>query len=61
MRPLLIFAALLAGACDREEKPEAPTAAESQRLDDAEAMLNELGRNEEGPTPEDAGPSSNTI
>jgi len=57
----MFLALLILTGCDREEKPEAPTAAESQRLDDAEAMLNELGRNEEGPTPEDAGPSSNTI
>jgi len=57
----MFLALLILTGCDREEKPEAPTAAESQRLDDAEAMLNELGRNEEGPTPEDAGPSSSTI
>jgi len=54
----MFLALLILTGCDREEKPEAPTAAESQRLDDAEAMLNELGRNEEGPTPEDAGPSN---
>jgi hypothetical protein len=57
MRKMFLALLILTG-CDREEKPEAPTAAESQRLDDAEAMLNELGRNEEGPTPEDAGPSN---
>ena len=60
MRKMFLALLILTG-CDREEKPEAPTAAESQRLDDAETMLNELGRNEEGPTPEDAGPSSSTI
>jgi hypothetical protein len=33
---------LLLAACNREEKPEAPTAAEAQRLNEAEAMLNGL-------------------
>ena len=40
--PLLL---LLAG-CDRAEKPQPPTAAESARLDEAENMLDELASNE---------------
>ena len=56
MRPFLI-AALLLCACSREEKPEAPTPAEAERLNDAEAMLNGLA-NEEGPATEAADPSS---
>ena len=43
------LALLLLAACNREEKPEAPTPAEAERLDDAEAMLNDLATNEEGP------------
>jgi hypothetical protein len=39
---------LLLTACNRGEKPEPPTPAEAQRLDDAEAMLNGLAK-EEGP------------
>ncbi len=39
---------LMLTACHREEKPERPTAAEAQRLDEAETMLNALA-NEEGP------------
>jgi nitrous oxide reductase accessory protein NosL len=45
----ILFALLLIAGCDRGEKPEAPTPAESARLDEAEAMLNELASNEEGP------------
>ena len=52
----LLLSILLLGGCDREERPPAPTAEESGRLDDAEAMLNDL--NEEGPAPEDADPSN---
>jgi len=48
---------LLLAACNREEKPEAPTPAEAQRLDEAEAMLNGLA-NEEGPATEAADPSN---
>jgi hypothetical protein len=39
---------LLLTACNREEKPQAPTPAEAERLNDAEVMLNTLA-NEEGP------------
>ena len=49
---------LLLTACNREEKPEAPTPAEAERLNDAEAMLNGLA-NEEGPATEAADPSVN--
>jgi nitrous oxide reductase accessory protein NosL len=55
-RSMLVLALLLA-ACDREERPESPTPAEAQRLDDAEAMLNGLA-NEEGPATEAADPSN---
>jgi hypothetical protein len=49
MKNLVFLAPLLLASCNRAEKPEAPTAAESQRLDEAEAMLNELASNEAGP------------
>jgi len=52
------LALLLLAGCDREEKPQPPTPAESARLDEAEQMLNELAQNEEGPAPEDADPSN---
>jgi hypothetical protein len=49
MRKLFLLAALLLTSCNRDEKPEPPTAAESARLDEAAAMLNDLASNEAGP------------
>ena len=56
-KSLCLALLLLLAGCDREERPPAPTAEESARLDDAEAMLNQF--NEEGPAPDGAGPSDN--
>jgi hypothetical protein len=56
---LPIVLLLLATACDRSERVEAPTAAEAERLDDADAMLDNMAANEEGPATEVADPSNN--
>ncbi len=56
---LIVCLLLMLAACNREEKPEAPTAAETERLDQAEEMLNGLA-NEEGPATEAADPSINS-
>ena len=48
----------LAG-CDRTETPQAPTAAEREQLNDADAMLDNLAANEEGPATAVADPSIN--
>ena len=55
-----IFAVLLLAlaGCDRAETPQAPTAAESEQLNDADAMLDNLAANEEGPATEAADPSN---
>ncbi|HET9336091.1 MAG TPA: hypothetical protein VFO12_06755 [Sphingomicrobium sp.] len=53
----LIAALLFASACNREEQPQAPTPAEAERLDEAEAMLNELAK-EEGAAPTGTAPSN---
>jgi len=47
---------LLAGCHDR--RPPAPTAEQSQQLNDAEDMLNGMAANEEGPADRSASPSN---
>jgi hypothetical protein len=59
MRSLVLIFTLLLFACNREERPEAPTPAEAERLDEAEAMLNGLA-NEEGPVSKPTDPSVNS-
>ena len=49
---------IAAAGCDRD-RPPAPTSEQSARLDEAEAMLNEMTDNEKGAAPEDPAPSSN--
>ena len=46
MNKALAWICLLLVACSGEEQPQAPTAAESERLDEAEAMLNDLAKEE---------------
>jgi hypothetical protein len=58
MTRILLVGMLLLASCNRDERPEAPTAAESERLDEAEEMLNSLA-NEEGAAPEDTAPPLN--
>ncbi len=57
MRTVHVLIALALAACSQEERPEAPTPAEAERLDKAEAMLNSLA-NEEGPATEATDPSN---
>ena len=59
MKVVLITSLLLLGACNREERPEAPTTAESGQLNEAEEMLNGLA-NEEGAAPEVTAPPVNS-
>ena len=59
MTKLLFLAALMLCAC-RDQRPPAPTAEQSNRLDDAEAMLNNLATNEEGPADRSTGPSNSS-
>ena len=48
---------LLAAAC-KDQQPPAPTAEQSQQLNEAEDMLNHMANNEEGPADRSAGPSN---
>ena len=57
MKQILLASILMLCACSREEKPAAPTAEESDRLNDAESMLNGLA-NEEGAAPQGTAPSN---
>jgi hypothetical protein len=55
-RILLLVAVLICAAC-RDERPPAPSADQSDQLNEADAMLNAVANNEEGPADRSAGPS----
>ena len=57
MRMAMIAAALALSAC-RKDEPAAPTAEQSEQLNEAEDMLNDLAQNEEGPEDRSPGPSN---
>jgi hypothetical protein len=48
VKRILLLTLLLVCAC-REQRPPAPTAEQNQQLNEADAMLNELGNEEETP------------
>jgi len=50
---------MLLAACD-SERPPAPTAEESARLDETDQALDNLAANQEGPADRPAGPSNNS-
>jgi hypothetical protein len=55
----LLILALLLCSC-RDQRPPAPSAEQADRLNEAEAMLNNLATNEEGPADRSTGPSNQT-
>jgi hypothetical protein len=57
MRPLLLAALLMVAGC-RKDEPPAPTAEQSSQLNDADAMLNAMAQNQEGPADRSASPSN---
>jgi hypothetical protein len=57
-RWILCFVILLA-AC-RDQRPPAPTEEQSAQLNEAESMLNDVARNEEGPEDRSSSPSSSS-
>lgn len=59
MKRTILIAALLLAACNREEQPQPPTTAETERLNEAEEMLNALANQEEA-APDGAVPSGNS-
>ena len=54
-----VILAVLLTAC-RNEAPPAPTSEQAEQLDEAEAMLNDLATNEEGPADRSTGPSNSS-
>jgi len=56
---LIILACLILVGCGKE-RPAAPTAEQSARLNEAEDMLNDIAANEEGPADRSAGPSNSS-
>ena len=57
MRKALLLGSLALVACDRDEPP-APSAEQTERLNEAEDMLNDFAANEEGPADSSTGPSN---
>jgi hypothetical protein len=57
VKPLSVCVLLLLAAC-HDRGPPAPTAQQSDQLNDAENMLNAMSQNEEGPADRSAGPSN---
>jgi outer membrane lipoprotein-sorting protein len=58
MTKFLLVAVLLLAAC-KEQRPPAPTPEQSQQLNEAENMLDNMAANEEGPE-RSPGPSNST-
>ena len=59
MRFLIFVALLLVAACHKD-RPPAPTAEESDQLNDAEDMLNGMAQNKEGPEASAYSPSNSS-
>jgi hypothetical protein len=60
MTKIALAAALLILSACRDQRPPAPTNAQSAQLNEAEDMLNELAANEEGPADRSTGPSNSS-
>jgi hypothetical protein len=56
MTKYMFIALLLLAAC-RKDEPPAPTAEQSDQLNEAEDMLNGMAQNEEGPEANASSPS----
>jgi len=57
MKQAFVCALLLLAGC-RDQKPPAPTAQQSEQLNEAEDLLNNVAQNEEGPADRSASPSN---
>jgi len=59
MKLMNLFLILMLAGC-RNDAPPAPSTEQSGQLYDAEAMLNDLAANEEGPADRSTGPSNSS-
>ena len=59
MRQLIICVLILLGAC-RDQRVPQPTSEQSQQLNEAEDMLNNMAENEEGPEANAPSPSNSS-
>ena len=57
MRKIIVCVLLLAAAC-KDQGPPAPTAEQSQQLNEAEDLLDNMASNEEGPEANASSPSN---
>ena len=60
MRPVLLIGLFFVPACHDREQPPAPTAQESDQLNETENMLNDMAQNEEGPEANASSPSNSS-
>jgi hypothetical protein len=60
MRLAIAATAFLLLASCKEQKPPAPPAQQSDQLNEAEDMLNNVAQNEEGPEDRSSGPSNSS-
>jgi len=60
MKQLFYSVLLLLAAC-KDERPPAPTAEQSQQLNETADLLDNLAANEEGPEDRSPGPSNSTV
>jgi hypothetical protein len=59
MTRCVLLVLVLLGAC-RDQRPPQPTSEQSQQLNDAEDMLNNMAGNEEGPEANASSPSNSS-